>query len=482
MLKQALHILRKDVRHLRFEIAGVLAMNVLFAVTQVLTLRTIRRWGSGGGFGTLELLLPVTWFFIIARAVQAEPIPGDRQFWISRPYRRASLLLAKAIFILTFVNLPFLIMQSAILKLDAFPILSNAGALLWEQLLVTVVITLPALVLAAMTANMIQFVVGAVLLGVLTVNPFTTLQALGAVGWLARSALAVLTMAAGLLILWLQYHVRKTIVSLGVAASGILLGVLLIIFAPWASAFPIQSQLAEPLRSSVRVELRPLDNSVSRGIMPKGYSYLSIPLRITGTPGNTLLRCEGADITITAPSGIIWNSRTAFSLPFRQTPDGCVTERVMGRAYLLAHRDEPLHIHGTLSLTIFGNPRSTDLSMEAPTAVPGVGQCLVLPGEPAPAGEIDVRYFLCMAALRWPRILVTGLAKDGAASDTFGTVRSYSPFPADYRLSPVETRSSFVASPETITITTQEPLAHFRSEFDATNIRFGDLETLSETY
>ena len=344
-------------------------------------------------------------------------------------------------------------------------------------------ITLPALVLAAMTENMTQFVAGAVLLLVLLAySPLSGLEALRAVGWLAGSALAVLTVAAGLPILWLQYHLRKTIVSLGVAASGILVGVLLIIFAPWASAFPIQSQLTEPLRSSLRVEVRPLDQSVSRGILPKGYSYISIPLRITGTPENTLLRCEGAEITITAPSGIIWNSRTPFSLPFRQTPDGCVTERVMGRSYLLAHRDEPLHIHGTLTLTFFGNPRSTDLSMETPTAVPGVGQCLVLPGQPAPAGEIDVRYFLRMAALRWPRLLVTGPAKDLATSDTFGTQRSYSPFPADFRFSPVETRRSFVVSPETITITTQEPLAHVRSEFDATNIRFGDLETLSETY
>ena len=39
-----------------------------------------------------------------------------------------------------------------------------------------------------------------------------------------------------------------------------------------------------------------------------------------------------------------------------------------------------------------------------------------------------------------------------------------------------------VAAAETITITTQEPLAHVRSEFDATNIRLGDLETVSETY
>ena len=170
MLQQALHIFKKDARYLRFEIAGVLAMIALFVVTQVGLLETLRR-GASGVFGISEILLPAAWCFLIARAVHAEPIPGDRQFWLTRPYSRASLLLAKAIFILAFVNLPFLIAQSAILKLDAFPILSNAGALLWEQVLVTAVVTLPALVLAAVTANMIQFVVGAALMGALAVEP-----------------------------------------------------------------------------------------------------------------------------------------------------------------------------------------------------------------------------------------------------------------------------------------------------------------------
>ena len=481
MLQQAFHIFRKDSRYLRFEIAGVLAMIALFAIAQVLPVETLRR-GAGGLFGIWEILLPVGWCFLIARAVHAEPIPGDRQFWVTRPYSRASLLLAKAIFILTFVNLPFLIAQSAILKLDAFPILSNAGGLLWEQLLVTAVVTLPALVLAAMTANMIQFVMGAVALGALAIGPVNGLRDLGAAAWLARSAVAVLTVAVGLVILWLQYRLRKTFVSLGMTASGILFGLVLLIFGPWASAFPIQSHLAEPLRSSLRVEFRPLDNSVPRTFKPKGYSALAVPLRITGAPENTLLRCEGAQITITAQSGTIWKSRTAFNVPFRQTADGCVTELSMDRFFLETHREERVHIQGALSLTIFGNPRSTDLAMETPTVVPGVGQCLVLPREPAPARDTDVRSFLCLAPLRWPRLLVTGHAKDRASGETFSADLSYSPFPADFRLSPVERNLGLVAAAETITITTQEPLAHVRSEFDARNIRLGDLEVFSAPY
>ncbi len=477
MLQQAFHIFKKDARHLRFEIAGVLAMTVLLVVTDVGTLQMLRR-GAAGFFEILPILLLVAWCFLIVRAVHAEPLPGDRQFWITRPYGRASLLLAKTIFIFAFVNLPFLIAQSTILKLNAFPILPNAGALLWEQVLVTAVVTLPALVLAAMTTNMIQFVVAAVLMGALAYGPLTGLRDLGAVGWLARSALAVLTLASGLVILWLQYRLRKTFVSLGVIASGILFGFALIIFSPWASAFPIQSHLAEPLRSSLRVEVKPdLDAGVRGRFMPKGSSVLSIPLRITGAPENASLRCEGAELTITAPSGRAWTSRTTFISPFRQMEDGCVDVRFIDRVFREPHREERVHIHGTLSLTIFGNPRSTDLSMETPTAVPGVGQCLVVPREPAPARDTDVRSFLCLAALRWPRLLVTGHAKDRATGETFSTDLSYSPFPADFRLSPMESNMGLVAAAETITITTQEPLAHVRSEFDARNVRLGDVET-----
>jgi hypothetical protein len=475
MLQQAIHIFKKDARHLRFEIAGVLAMIALFVVTQVRSLEMLRR-GAGGFFGILEILLPVAWCFLIARAVHAEPIPGDRQFWVTRPYSRGSLLLAKAIFILAIVNLPFLIAQAAVLKLNAFPILSNAGALLWEQVLVTVVVTLPALVLAAMTANMIQFVVGAALMGALAYGPLNGLRDLGAVGWLARSALAVLTLAVGLAILGLQYCFRKTFVSLGVTASGILFGFVLIMFAPWASAFPIQSHLTEPLRSSLRVEVRPALNADFAGrLMPKGSSVLSIPLRITGAPNDASLRCEGTEFTIAAPSGAVWRGPNTFNAPLRQISDGCVAGRSIDRFFLETHREERVHIHGTLSLTIFGNPRSTDLSMETPTAVPGVGQCLVLPREPAPARETDVRSFLCLSALRWPRLLVTGHAIDRVTGETFGTDVSYSPFPADFRISPVESNLGLVAA-ETITITTQEPLAHVRSEFDARNIRLGDVE------
>jgi hypothetical protein len=58
MLQQALHIFKKDARYLRFEVAGVLTVTALFAVTDVGTIQILRR-GAAGVFEILPILLPV---------------------------------------------------------------------------------------------------------------------------------------------------------------------------------------------------------------------------------------------------------------------------------------------------------------------------------------------------------------------------------------------------------------------------------------
>ncbi len=51
-------------------------------------------------------LLPMAWWFLVSLAVYGEPLPGNRQFWITRPYRWTSLLGAKLLFIVAFVSFP----------------------------------------------------------------------------------------------------------------------------------------------------------------------------------------------------------------------------------------------------------------------------------------------------------------------------------------------------------------------------------------
>jgi energy-coupling factor transporter ATP-binding protein EcfA2 len=288
----------------------------------------------------------------------------------------------------------------------------------------------------------------------------------------ARAAI----LAIGISILWLQYGVRKTSRSFGLAASAVVLGLGVLTLGPWDSVFAIQSQLSGPLQSSLQVEVEPAPSPASRGtLLSKGASVVLLPFRVTGLAKDVTLRCEGARFAIQAPSGASWTGQTSFNAPFRQTVDECEARIPANRFFLENHREESVRIHGTLSLTVFGNSRSTNLSPENPTAVPGVGQCLAQPRELEMPKDRDLRAFLCRAVLRWPRLLVTGHATDRVAGETFGVDLSYSPFPAELMISPVETNIGLVAA-EAITITTQEPLAHVRVPFDAQNIRLGNLQ------
>src|SRR5580700_5254187 len=98
-MRQALHIFKKDVRHLRWEIALVLLM----AMLPFVDLRIAPGAGlvSSDGSSIWISLLPLFWFLLAGRVIHSEALPGTKQFWLTRPYSRASLLGAKMLFLVT---------------------------------------------------------------------------------------------------------------------------------------------------------------------------------------------------------------------------------------------------------------------------------------------------------------------------------------------------------------------------------------------
>src|SRR4029077_12054095 len=111
-----------------------------------------------------EILLPVTAVFFIVRLIQAETIPGDTQFWITRPYRWRSLLAAKLLFVSIFISVPVLVARVIILERSGFPLALEIVPLLWSQLLIIVGFCLPVAALASVTADMVTFVFSALAL------------------------------------------------------------------------------------------------------------------------------------------------------------------------------------------------------------------------------------------------------------------------------------------------------------------------------
>src|SRR5689334_15107338 len=117
-MRQAIHILTKDIRHLWIEITASLVAAAILGATGVLQSYWLTQPGLTRMLaGTLvNFLLPLGWWTLIVRAIHSEALPGDRQFWATRPYSWKSLLAAKALLVLLFVNLPLAIAQAAIVR------------------------------------------------------------------------------------------------------------------------------------------------------------------------------------------------------------------------------------------------------------------------------------------------------------------------------------------------------------------------------
>ena len=144
-MNQALHIFRKDVRRLWPQILAVLGFFAAFAFAFAPTLYHVYQSVFMG-----PLVVCSCWFLGIS-VMHLEALPGNRQFWLTRPYERSSLLAAKVLFLLTFVFLPFLI-SGCILEARAnVPILNNAGGLLIFELAQSAWIIIPAIAIGAVT-------------------------------------------------------------------------------------------------------------------------------------------------------------------------------------------------------------------------------------------------------------------------------------------------------------------------------------------
>ena len=85
-MRLILHILRKDARRLWYEVALALALLVILA-----------RWDCyrtdavpSPMEGWLNPLLAVVWGYLVVLLIHGEAPVGDRQFWVTRPYRQTS--------------------------------------------------------------------------------------------------------------------------------------------------------------------------------------------------------------------------------------------------------------------------------------------------------------------------------------------------------------------------------------------------------
>jgi hypothetical protein len=132
-------------------------------------------------------------------------------------------------------------------------------------------------------------------------------------------------------------------------------------------------------------------------------------------------------------------------------------------------------LRASLYFTLFGNAQSKTIPLTSePSNAPDGLQCYT----DVVKAEWDV---YCRAAFRWPARLVYAKLRHTNANSFTQSV-SYSPFPANLNIDPVETRwaSAYAAGPapfvpvRDVTIIVEEPLAHLRRDFEAHGVHLDE--------
>lgn len=326
-MNQVWYIFRKDARHHWPSIAASLALLVAFAWFD------IRSWSRFDGAmatgaaaavsfffvsqtlpGLVNVLLPLSWMFLIVRVVQGESLVGDRQFWVTRPYDWKQLLAAKLLFVLVFINFPFLCMNAFLLARAGFHPTHYIVGLLWIQLLWTISLFLAVAALATVTRNIPQMLLAAlfIVLYVIGITAlFSFLRKSNFSGSIDSWSVLLLGSTA-VAIIFIQYSRRRTALSLGLIVGVCALLTLISVATP--VVVPDRKQIAReyPLSTGNRpVELalaRPEQNGGEFARVYSGDVSIQFPLSVAGIPQGSFLRMDGMIVTLTKANGFRWDS------------------------------------------------------------------------------------------------------------------------------------------------------------------------------
>ncbi|SNS92883.1 hypothetical protein SAMN05421770_103109 [Granulicella rosea] len=316
-MKQILHIFAKDVRRLWPEI--LISLATLSAFVWIFP----SEWGVRSVVlpqfrwlpGATVFLVIFGWLLMITRDIHGETLVGERQFWITRPYRWPLLLGAKALFLFVFLLFPFFLVQLILLHIAGFPALPSLPGVAWNMLFLVAIAVVPMAAIATMTSNF-----GRMLLGILFVILYIGLVAyidsrLPTSGF-ADDYMGTLTslVLLGVLItvIVLQYAQRRTGLSRLLTAGMALIIGLLTLFGPenlpMRLSYPSQAGSAAV---SVDIAFKPeAKKSEDHPFVfdDKREIALNVPLKIGGIQSRTAIREDYAKVEITSASGERWVS------------------------------------------------------------------------------------------------------------------------------------------------------------------------------
>ena len=354
-MSQVLHIFKKDIRHLWPEVLASLVVTAIFVKIYPVT------WATGFHASRLPnvaaniviVLVPVSWWVMLTRLIHSEPLVGERQFWITRPYEWPKLLAAKALFLVVFLYAPFFIAESLLLHEAGFHPLSYLTGLFCSLFLITLILLIPITAVATVTSGfakavlwllaVVAYIAGLAAVGGLLFPSDEPTTYGGSIVFFVLCSLCV----AAIIVQYATRNVRLSRRLLVAAAATVAVTVL-----PW------------PGSALVRVEYPPLSSNVpppvhiefssdsSFDAIPYGSNekelLLQFPVTVSGVAASTAVRADAVKVTIAAPNGLHWSSFWQSDGQYFTSDESSSTVGVkVSRAFLDKVKDLPVQVRIT---------------------------------------------------------------------------------------------------------------------------------------
>jgi hypothetical protein len=366
-MRQALHIFRKDVTHLWPQIALVWLIVAAFCAAAMLSNDPLRSPANELLPGFLGMVLPAACAWLIVTVAHQEPIPGDRQFWPTRPYRKWSLLAAKTGFVVLFISLPLVLKDIYLVTARGFA--PEIGGLFLRQIAWNAWFVLPLLAVASLTRNLQEVGLTGAAIGLAYGLAGVALheEYWQPTGWV-RTPVAILVLIMGsAVIIALQYLRRETGRARVVLAACTLLLAVGLPALPWRAAYAVEMMIrgADSETSRLQISPGPLREHAAGQIGEAGPVLISLPVSMTGLAPNRTVVPDGVRASIRESGRELWHSGWQHVYGETALPGYREQAVYVDRNAFLNTRDRPVEVTLSLALTVMANDRPVRVGSRA---------------------------------------------------------------------------------------------------------------------
>jgi hypothetical protein len=291
--------------------------------------------------GFLPFLVYLGIALVAVTVVHQEPLSGLREDWLIRPISRRDLALSKVLFVLLMVNVPIMMVDVVQQLALHFPLSVSIGAAVSRSLVMVSAISLPALLLGALTRSLTDaFVFGiAAAIGFVFLFAFATSAlspALFAIGgqsgmeWISVGAAGLVMMIGAAATLAFQYSTRRSLVARGLGLAAVLAALCTFVCFPRTVIIAVQESLwgssdssevkltfdsarqwarTEPERAVSYGSGSPVPASVvaaraaEKARVDRQMAKIRLPLRIAGMHPGDILFADRVAVRIVAVTG-----------------------------------------------------------------------------------------------------------------------------------------------------------------------------------